>query len=81
MSSVVKRHGNTPVNMETLIKLIQRLHEEWGAFSWVALGVILLVFIVVGLITIRWVLRGRLGSGSAQFLAAQRELEQRLKKD
>ena len=67
--------------METLIKLIQRLHEEWGAFSWVALGVILLVFIVVGLITIRWVLRGRLGSRSAQFLADQRELEQRLKKD
>jgi len=67
--------------METLIKLLQSLREEWGAFSWVAVGVILAVFIIAGVITLRWVLRGGLGSGSAQFFAKQRAVEQRLKKD
>jgi hypothetical protein len=67
--------------METLIKLIQNLHEEWGAFSWVALGVILAASIVAGVIALRWVLRGGLGSGRAQFFAEKRAAEQRLKKD
>jgi hypothetical protein len=67
--------------METLIKLLQSLHEEWGAFSWVALGVILPAFIIAGVITLRWVLRGGLGSGSAQFFAEQRTIKQRPEKD
>jgi hypothetical protein len=67
--------------METLIKLIQSLHEEWGAFSWVALGVILPVLIVAGVITLRWVLHGGLGSGRLGSSAEKQAVQEGLKKD
>lgn len=69
------------MNTETLIKLIQSLHEEWGAFSWVALGVILAAFIVAGMITLRWVLHGGLGSGRLKPSAEKQAAQQGLKKD
>jgi hypothetical protein len=69
------------VNVKTLIKLVQSVHEEWGEFSWVALGVILSASIVAGVITLRWVLRGGLGPGRAQFFTEQQAVQRRLKKD
>lgn len=46
--------------MDTLIKLMQSMTQEFGALAWVVIGVVLPVLIVLGLITLYWVLHGGL---------------------
>ncbi len=65
------------MNLETLIRICR---GQWGAFAWLALGVLLPVFILLGFSTLTAVLRGRLGSGSARFFAEQRVIAEWLRK-
>ncbi len=59
--------------MEKLIQLVQAVHEEMGGLSWVALGVLLALSMVLATVALRWVRHGGLATG-ARFFARQREL-------
>jgi hypothetical protein len=64
------------MNLQTLIQLLQSVREEFGVLAWAALGLILSVFIVVGLVAVGWIRRGGLAPESKyQFFADQREID------
>jgi len=46
--------------MDKLINLMQSVNQDYRAFAWLILGVLLPVLIVVGLITLYWVSNGGL---------------------
>ncbi len=58
--------------MEKLIQLVHAVHEEMGGLSWVALGVLLAVSIVLATVALRWIRHGGLATGG-EFFAQQRE--------
>jgi len=61
--------------MEKLIQLLQSEGQELGALARIALGFLLPVCIVVGLVALRWIRRGGLAARSTQeFFAEQREI-------
>ena len=61
--------------MEKLIQLLRGLHGDMTAMAWIAVGFMLPVCIVMGLIALRWIRRGGLASVCTQeFFAEQREI-------
>jgi hypothetical protein len=63
-----------------LFSLVRELREQMGALAWVALGLALLAGILLGILALRWILRGGLGNGATRrFFAERREIDQWLR--
>ena len=66
--------------MEKLIQLLQAVHVETSALAWLALGFLLPICIIMGLIALFWIRRGGLTARSTQeFFAEEREIARWLK--
>lgn len=68
--------------MEKTIQILHEMHVEASAFAWLALGILLPVCIIMGMVTLFWIFRGGLRARSTQeLLAEQREISRWLKED
>ncbi len=66
--------------MEKLIQSLQAVHAETSALAWPALGLVLAICILMGLVALFWIRRGGLAArGTQEFLAEQREIARWLK--
>lgn len=66
--------------MEKVIQLLHQTQVEASAFAWIALGILLPVCIITGMVTLFWIFTGGLRARSAQeLLAEQREISRWLK--
>jgi hypothetical protein len=68
--------------MEKIIQLLHQTQVEASAFAWLALGILLPVCIIMGMMTLFWIFTGGLRARSMQeLLAEQREIRRWLKDD
>jgi len=58
----------------SIVELVRGINQDMAWAAWMALGAVLLILILLGVISLRWIhLGGLVGGSSARFLADQRK--------